>query len=410
MLRPSFEVADIVRGLRASLGPRLGGGLSRDQRRALSAIEACRTARLGGHRNECEDCGHVAIAYNSCRNRHCPKCQAAAAHHWLEARQRDLLPVAYYHVVFTLPAAIADIAYANKRAVYGALFKAVAETLQIIGADPKHLGAKLGAVLVLHTWGSAMTHHPHIHGVVPCGGLSLDGTKWVDCRKRFFLPVRVLSRLFRRLMCERLERLHAAGALKFYGRHEALAGKGAIAALLKRERRRDWVVYAKRPFAGPQQVLAYLSRYTHRIAISNNRITGFDGTRVTFRVKNYRKDGSDRYGVMTLDAKEFMRRFLLHVLPASFHRIRHIGFLANTNRVDAVARIRKMLADRMPLCNAPGANDGQNDQEKIKETTPDHAICSCCGGRMIMVEIIPKNSVLDPPAIPPPQAPAIDSS
>ena len=304
----------------------------------------------------------------------------------MEARQRDLLPVAYYHVVFTLPSAIADIAYANKRAVYGALFKAVAETLQMIGADPKHLGAKLGAVLVLHTWGSAMTHHPHIHGVVPGGGLSLDGTKWVDCRKRFFLPVRVLSRLFRRLMCERLERLHATGALKFYGRHEALAGKGAIAALLKRERRREWVVYAKRPFAGPQQVLAYLSRYTHRIAISNNRITAFDGKRVTFRVKNYRKDGSDRYGVMTLDAKEFMRRFLLHVLPASFHRIRHIGFLANTNRVDAVARIREMLAGRMPDCDAPETNDRQNDQEKVQETTPDHAICSCCGGRMILVE------------------------
>ena len=410
MPRSDLEVADIFRALGPAYRARKAGHLSLGQLRVMSAIETCRTAALGGHVSRCEDCAHIDVAYNSCRNRHCPKCQAAAAYDWLEARRAELLPVAYYHVVFTLPAAIADIAYANKKAVYGALFKAVAETLQIIGADPKHLGAKLGAVLVLHTWGSAMTHHPHIHGVVPGGGLSLDGTKWVDCRKRFFLPVRVLSRLFRRLMCERLERLHAAGALKFYGRHAHLADKGAIAALLKRERRRDWVVYAKRPFAGPEQVLAYLSRYTHRIAISNNRITAFDGKRVTFRVKNYRKDGSDRYGVMSLDAKEFMRRFLLHVLPGGFHRIRHVGFLANANRVDAVARIRKMLADRAPACNAPEVNDGQNDKEKAQETMPDHAICSCCGGRMIMVEIIPKHSVLKPPATPPPPARVIDSS
>jgi hypothetical protein len=256
MPRPAFEVADIVR----SLGASLRTGLSRDQHRAVSAIEACRTAVLGGHVSACQDCAHIDVAYNSCRNRHCPKCQAAAAYDWLEARKRDLLPVAYYHVVFTLPAALADIAFTNKAAVYDALFKATAETLMIIGADPKHLGARLGVTLVLHTWGSAMTHHPHIHGIVPGGGLSADGTRWIDCRPRFFLPVRVLSSLFRRLMCERLEALHAKGELRLFGRNEGLAEQGAFAALLRRERRRRWVVYAKAPFAWPEQVLAYLAR------------------------------------------------------------------------------------------------------------------------------------------------------
>jgi hypothetical protein len=368
-----FEVADIVRSLGASLRQEL----CRDQHRAVSAIEACRTAVLGGHVSRCEDCAHIDVAYNSCRNRHCPKCQAAAAHDWLEARRRDLLPVAYFHVVFTLPAPVADLAFANKAAVYDALFKATTETLLTIGADPRHLGARLGATLVLHTWGSAMTHHPHIHGVVPAGGLSPDGERWIDCRKRFFLPVRVLSRLFRRLMCERLEALHAGGQLQFFGKTAPLADPGAFAAFLDEQRRRDWVVYARRPFAGPEQVLAYLARYTHRIAISNSRITGFDGERVTFRVKDYRKSGAARYGLMTLSAAEFMRRFLSHVLPDGFHRIRHIGFLANTRRKAAIARARELLADRM---SAPVSKP--EIAEPAADAAAQPAPCPCCGGRI----------------------------
>ena len=387
MPRPAFEVADIVR----SLGASLRAGLSRDQHRAVSAIEACRTAALGGHVSACENCAHIEVAYNSCRNRHCPKCQAAAAYDWLEARKRDLLPVAYYHVVFTLPAALADIAFTNKAAVYDALFKATAETLMIIGADPKHLGARLGATLVLHTWGSAMTHHPHIHGIVPGGGLSPDGTRWIDCRPKFFLPVRVLSRLFRRLMCERLEALHAKGELRFFGRNEGLADATAFSALLRRERRRRWVVYAKQPFAGPEQVLAYLARYTHRIAISNSRITAFDGQRVTFKVKDYRKAGADRYGSMTLSASEFMRRFLIHVLPSGFHRIRHVGFLANTQRAKLVARAREVLADRM---TPPQPAPVEAALLAAPEPAAAPAPCPFCGGRMILSQIIERGSVV----------------
>ena len=305
----------------------------------------------------------------------------------------------YYHVVFTLPAAIADIAFTNKRSVYCALFKAVSQTLLTIGADPKHLGAKLGATLVLHTWGSAMTHHPHIHGIVPGGGLSPDGTRWVDCRRNFFLPVRVLSALFRRLMCGQLAKLHAAGELKFFGHNKHLVDQTAFTRLLQRERRRDWVVYAKRPFAGPDQVLAYLARYTHRIAISNSRITAFDGGHVTFRVKDYRKQGKARYTTMTLDASEFMRRFLIHVLPSGFHRIRHIGFLANTNRAKAVSKIRALLADRIPDQSKPGAG-GQTEPEDAPYSEPTP--CIHCGGKTILLEIIPRPTRLRPQANAPP--------
>lgn len=383
MSRPPFEVADIVR----SLGAALRAGLSRDQHRALSAIEACRTAVLGGHVSACQSCTHIDVAYNSCRNRHCPKCQAAAAHNWLEARKKDLLPVAYYHVVFTLPAAIADIAFTNKAAVYDALFKASADTLLTIGADPRHLGARLGATLVLHTWGSAMTHHPHIHGIVPGGGLSPDGLAWIDCRKGFFLPVRVLSRLFRRLMCERLEVLHAEGSLRFFGCNAHLAEPTAFASLIRRQRRREWVVYAKQPFAGPEQVLAYLARYTHRIAISNQRITAFDGSHVTFRVKDYRQNGAGRYGTMTLTAAEFMRRFLCHVLPDGFHRIRHVGLLANTQRARLIARARELISDRVAL-SAPDPVKPPEDPVSAPTPLP----CPCCGGRMILREIIARAS------------------
>jgi len=383
MPRPAIEVADILRGL----GPALRDGLSRDQHRAVNAILACRTAALGGHVSRCEDCGTMDVAYNSCRNRHCPRCQAAASYDWLEARRRDLLPAAYYHVVFTLPAPLARVAFQNKKPVYDALFKAVSETLMTIGADPKHLGAKLGATLVLHTWGSAMTHHPHIHGVVPGGGLSPDGKRWVDCRRGFFLPVRVLSRLFRRLMCERLAGLQAAGKLGFHGDLAPLADPAAFARLLKSQRRRDWVVYAKRPFAGPDQVLSYLARYTHRIAISNSRITAYDGTRVTFRVKDYRKQGEARYGVMTLAASEFARRFLQHVLPDGLHRIRHVGLLANTQRRAAIAQARSLLADRIPPPE-PISDPTPAPEIPAPAPVPGPAPCPCCGGRMVLVELV----------------------
>ena len=315
MSRPSLEVADIFRGHGPAWRRANAGHVSLGQLKVMSAIESCRTAALGGHVARCEKCAHSQISYNSCRNRHCPKCQGAAAKDWLAAREADLLPVPYYHVVFTLPAAIADIAYQNKTVIYDLLFKASAETLTTIAADPKHLGARVGITSVLHTWGSAMTHHPHVHMIVPGGGISLDGERWVACRPGFFLPVRVLSRLFRRLFLEKLLAAHKAGHLKFFGDHAALADAQAFAAYLAPLRRAEWVVYAKRPFGGPQAVLAYLSRYTHRVAIANSRLIACDRTGVTFRWKDYRAEGRDRQKVMTLATAEFIRRFLIHVLP-----------------------------------------------------------------------------------------------
>jgi hypothetical protein len=349
----------------------------------MSAIEACRTAALGGHVRRCEDCAHVDVAYNSCRNRHCPKCQAAAAYDWLEARRAELLPVAYYHVVFTLPGRIAEIAYTNKAAIYDALFKAASQTLLTIAADPRHLGAKIGVTMVLHTWGSALTHHPHVHCIVPGGGVSRDSARWVACRPGFFLPVRVLSRLFRRLMLERLTAAHAAGDLQFFGEHAALADTEAFRAFLKPLHRAEWVVYAKAPFAGPEQVLSYLARYTHRVAISNARLIAFDGDRVSFKVKNYRKQGPERYGSMRLGAHEFMRRFLLHVLPDGFHRIRHYGLFANSGRADNIAKARALLS-AAPASSAKGA-----DSPEPADPMP----CRCCGGRMILVEIFARASM-----------------
>jgi hypothetical protein len=272
------------------------------------------------------------------------------------------------------------------------LFKATAETILTIGADPKHLGARLGATLVLHTWGSAMTHHPHIHGVVAAGGFSPDGSRWIDCRKKFFLPVRVLSRLFRRLMCERLAGLFTAGKLSFFGDLAPLSDRQAFATLLASQRKPDWVVYAKRPFAGPDQVLSYLSRYTHRIAISNSRITSYDGTSVTFRIKDYRRNGAARYGTMTLAGPEFARRFLQHVLPEGFHRIRHVGFLANTQRSKAVARARELLADRAPIEKA----ENEGEAPPVAKTAPESAACPCCGGRMVLAEVIERASWRSP--------------
>ena len=383
MSRPSLEVADIFRGHGPAWRRANAGHVSLGQLKVMSAIESCRTAALGGHVARCENetCAHSQISYNSCRNRHCPKCQGAAAKDWLAAREADLLPVPYYHVVFTLPAAIADIAYQNKAIIYDLLFKASAETLTTIAADPKHLGARVGITSVLHTWGSALTHHPHVHMIVPGGGISLDGKSWISCRPGFFLPVRVLSRLFRRLFLEKLIAAHEAGRLKFFGNHAALADPQAFATHLAPLRRTEWVVYAKRPFGGPQAVLAYLSRYTHRVAIANSRLIACDRTGVTLRWKDYRAEGRDRQKVMTLSTGEFIRRFLCHVLPHGFHRIRHYGLLASGTRADNIARARRLL-------DVPAAQPETEDNNCAEAADPkplSHP-CPCCGGRMVIIE------------------------
>ena len=378
MERPSLEVADIFRTHGPAWRRAQKGHLSLGQLKVMSAIEQCRTAALGGHVLRCERCHSQEVSYNSCRNRHCPKCQAKAAQRWLEARQADLLPVEYYHVVFTLPAPISDIAYCNKTAIYRLLFDVAAETLLTIAADPKRLGARIGATLVLHTWGAAMTHHPHVHGIVPGGGLSPDGERWVACRRGFFLPVRVLSRLFRRRFIEELEKLHRAGQLHFFGDDAHLAEATAFARWLAPLRKSEWVVYAKRPFAGPQAVLAYLSRYTHRVAISNRRLVRMDEHGVTFRWKDYRAKGRTRQKTMTLSPDEFMRRFLLHVLPGGFHRIRHYGLLANAERRRQLSRVRDLL-------NAPQPTPVIDDTPVAAQPT---FICRCCGGTMHVAEVI----------------------
>jgi len=381
MPRPKLEVADIFRAHGAAYLRDHAGHLNLPQPKVMSAIENCRTAALGGHVAACTKCDHQHIAYNSCRNRHCPKCQGAAAQDWMQARMEDLLPVEYFHVVFTLPSQIVDIAYQNKAAVYGLLFKASAQTLLTIAADPKHLGAKIGATSVLHTWGSAMMHHPHVHVIVPGGGLSPDGKNWIGCRSGFFLPVKVLSRLFRRFFLEGLIRLHKAGKLKFFGKLSKLADPDTFAAHLSPLRKTNWVVYAKPPFGGPEAVLAYLSRYTHRVAISNHRLVSADADTVAFRWKDYRIKRGDRMKVMRLTADEFIRRFLIHVLPSGFHRIRHTGFLANSIRRDRIGQIRRLLdaepePGQMPDETASAAPDEPSAQQP----------CPKCGGAMVIVE------------------------
>src|SRR5438128_7494719 len=341
MLRPALEVADIFRDDGAAWRSANAGHVSLDQLKVMSAIESCRTAALGGHVARCEDCAYTSIAYNSCRNRHCPKCQGAAAKEWLAERAAELLPVPYFHLVFTLPAAIADIAYQNKAVIYDLLFKASSETMLTIAADPKHLGARIGILSVLHTWGSALTHHPHVHMIVPGGGFSLDGKRWICCRPRYLLPVPVLSSLFRRLLLEKLTAAHSAGKLQFFGKHAKLSDAKAFAAYLAPLRNSKWVVYCKRPFGGPQEVLRYLARYTHRVAISNRRLVALDDNGVTFKWKDYRTEGPERYKLMTLDTHEFIRRFLMHVLPQGFHRIRYYGWLTSQTRVKNIARIRE---------------------------------------------------------------------
>ena len=392
----ALEVADIFRDHGPAWRQAQAGHLSLGQLKVMAAIEQCRTASLGGHVERCPECSHTRIAYNSCRNRHCPKCQGAVAKQWLAAREADLLEVEYYHVVFTLPAPIGQIAYTNKTVVYGLLFAAAAETLLTIAADPKHLGARIGLTAVLHTWGSALTHHPHLHCIVPGGGIALDGRRWVACRRGFFLPVRVLSRLFRRLFCEKLAAAHQAGELQCFAEHAALAQADAFAAWLRPLRRSDWVVYAKRPFVGPQAVLAYLSRYTHRVAIANSRLITVDDQGVTFKRKDYRAKGGCRYGHMTLTVAEFMRRFLLHVLPHGFHRIRHYGLLANATRVENLARARALLQTQPPPVLAIPERDA--DEPVVSAGPLDWHRCPCCGALMVVVETFARNH---PPRTPP---------
>ena len=381
MVHHKLEVADIFRDFGPAWRRVNAGHVSLEQLKVMSAIERCRTAALGGHVAACEDCGHIHIAYNSCRNRHCPKCQGAAARDWLAEREAELLPVGYFHLVFTLPALIADIAYQNKRVIYDLLFKTSAQTMLTIAADPKHLGARIAITAVLHTWGSAITHHPHVHMIVPGGGLSPDGKTWVSCRPRFLLSVRVLSRLFRRLFLEKLRAAHEAGHLRFFNDHAALADGAAFERYLEPLGKAEWVVYAKEPFAGPEAVLAYLSRYTHRVAISNRRLVSADERGVTFRWKDYRLKGPARYRTMTLPTHEFIRRFLIHVLPKGFHRIRHYGMLANGNRTANVARARQLLAvprhDRAPDPESPE----MSDEPKLLAHP-----CPSCGGPMVIIE------------------------
>jgi Putative transposase/Transposase zinc-binding domain len=374
-VRASLEVADIFRAAGPTYRVAHAGHLSLHQLKVMSAIEHCRTAALGGHVEACEDCGHWRIAYNSCRNRHCPKCQGAAARTWLAEREADLLPVGYFHVVFTLPAEVADIAFHNKAVVYDLLFHAASETMLTIAADPRHLGARIGITAVLHTWGSALTHHPHVHMIVPGGGITLDGQRWISSRPAFLLPVRVLGKLFRRLFLTRLIARHNAGRLAFFGNLAPLADRRAFQRHLSPVRHKRWVVYAKPPFAGPEAVLAYLSRYTHRVATSNRRLLAFDETGVAFRYKDYRRDGADRQQVMTLGLDEFIHRFLLHVLPRGFHRIRHYGLLASSARKVNLARARELLVVAPPP-------DDDVPEEPLDVRPP----CPCCGGHMIIIE------------------------
>lgn len=403
MSRLALEVADIFRDHGAAWRRANAGHVSLGQLKVMSAIERCRTAALGGHVARCENsaCGHSVISFNSCRNRHCPKCQGSAARKWLAEREADLLPVGYFHLVYTLPAPIAAIAWYNKRVIYDLLFKASAETTLTIAADPKHLGARVGITAVLHSWGSAMTHHPHVHMIVPGGGLSADGSKWVSSRKRYFLPVPVLSRLFRRLFLEMLAQTHARGHLKFFGDHTGLANAATFARFLKPLRKIDWVVYAKEPFAGPKSVLAYLSRYTHRIAISNSRLIKADKTGVTFRYKDYRVEGPERYKTMTLSPDEFIRRFLMHVLPKGFHRIRHYGLFASGSRAANIAQARELLS-----VSPPPEEAGQAEAVNAEKPEMPDRCCPSCGGRMIIIELFARGC--EPQCRPNPEG--IDSS
>ena len=383
MPRSTLEVADIFRDHGLGWREANRGHVSLDQLKVMSAIERCRTAALGGHVARCENvaCGHTVIAFNSCRDRHCPRCQGAASRKWLEAREAELLPASYFHVVYTLPAELRDLAYQNKRVIYGLLMKAAAETTLQIAADPKHLGARIGVIAILHTWGSAMTHHPHVHMIVPGGGLCEDGSRWIAAKPDFLVHVNVLSTLFRGKFLALLTAAHAEGRLKFFGNLAPLADKKTFKRFLGPLRRIDWVVYCKDPFGGPEQVLRYLSRYTHRVAISNRRLIAADDGGVSFRWKDYRVEGPGRWKTMTLLPAEFIRRFLLHVLPKGFHRIRHYGLFANGNRTESIAKARELLAVAPPTPE-PEPVRASADEPRVLPTP-----CPCCGKRMHVIEV-----------------------
>ena len=389
MDRPKLEVADVFRRYGETYRDQHGASMSAQQRRVMAAIQACRTAALGGHLERCDQCGHERNCFNSCRDRHCPKCQSLARAQWIEDRQAELLEVPYFHVVFTVPEEIAAIAYQNKEVVYGILFRATAETLRIIAADPQHLGAQIGFFAVLHTWGSNLLHHPHLHCVVPGGGLSPDGQRWVSCRPGFFLPVRVLSRLFRRLFLQSLQKVFDAGKLQFFAALESLRESAAFTQLLARAKASEWVVYAKRPFAGPQQVLDYVGRYTHRVAISNNRLVAIENGQVSFQWKDYR-NGSE-VKTMTLSADEFIRRFLLHVLPNGFQRIRYYGFLGNRYRKQKLDQCRRLLGMPLPDQHATAIESDYQDRYENLTGRSLRQCPQCQIGHMVLVAILPKS-------------------
>ena len=396
-MRPvGLEVADIFRQVGPSYREDHVTALSSGQRRVMNAIEQCRTAALGGHVEQCDSCGHQRIAFNSCRNRHCPKCQSLRRAQWLEDRQTELLPVEYFHVVFTVPQEIAAIACQNKAVVYDILFRATAETLRTIAGDPKHLGAEIGFIAILHTWGQNLMHHPHLHCVVPGGGVAPSGERWVSCRPGFFLPVRVLSRLFRRLFLAQLQLAFDTGELQFFNSLEALSNRVAFAKHLAPPSRAEWVVYAKPPFGGPKQVLEYLGRYTHRVAISNNRLREFSDGEVTFAWKDYRHESRNK--TMCLDAHEFTRRFLLHVLPSGFQRIRHYGLLANRYREVRLNQCRDLLAAPAPV--VVGEIDVEDCRDRYQRLTGvSLRDCAHCGhGQMVRIEtLLPRALPRGPP-------------
>jgi len=384
MNRPPLEVADIIRAVGRSFIEKNRSWLTGLHRKVLSAIERCRTAALGGHKDQCSRCGYQAISYNSCRNRHCPKCQTNARDKWLAARQRELLAVPYVHVVFTLPHELAPLALYNKKLLYDLLFRTSAASLLEIAADSKHLGAEIGFLSVLHTWGSNLLHHPHVHCVVPAGGLSPDHERWVRPRYPFFLPVKVLSRVFRGKYVSGLQQMFQKGDLCLPGALQPLAQRKAFHSFLRTLFRHDWVVYAKRPFGGPEHVLHYLARYTHRVAISNHRLVSFADGKVTFRWKDYACGNKSR--LMTLAAEEFLRRFLLHVLPHGFVRIRFFGLLANRRRSALLPLCRRLIADNSgSLAPSPPA---------IPDSSSSGSTCPICGGSMIVVERLTAQQLL----------------
>lgn len=394
MTPPPLEVADIIRAHHQEFLQHYGSQLSPQQKRTLTDLAQCRTAALGGHLERCDQCGHERAAYNSCRNRHCPKCQGAARRQWLADRQAELLPVPYFHVVFTLPHQLGPLALQNPRPLYGLLFRVAAATLQQVAASPQHLGAQIGVLAVLHTWGQNLMHHPHLHCVVPGGGLSPDGDRWIACKisrktnQPFFLPVRVLSRVFRGKFLAGLRRLYERGELSFFGQMKDHASPEAFERLLSSSACKEWVVYAKRPFAGPQQVLRYLSRYTHRVAITNHRLQSHDGQQVEFGYRDYAQQGEEK--TMRLTALEFLRRFLLHVLPLRFMRIRQYGFLSSRHRTANLARCRRFL-EGAAACSIPQALSDDRG-EPI-----DPWCCPACGsGRMITVGVLAVGELASP--------------